>query len=196
MRRTLFAIVVLALTAAPALAAPVGIVVPSPPPTARVERIVRRAPGPTFVWVGGHWTWRGARFEWVHGAWAPPPRPAWVWTPPRWVVSDGRWRFYEGYWHPAFEPPPLQIHQPRGTPIMVSVMPPPPLIESRTEAPQPDAVWIPGYWSWNGRHFVWIGGLWSAPNPGWTWVPPQWERRADGRWQWLPGSWQRIAAGS
>ncbi|HEX8951159.1 MAG TPA: hypothetical protein VF945_04905 [Polyangia bacterium] len=186
-----------ALVSSPARAAPMGIVVPVGPPAARVERRIPRRPAPTFVWIGGHWAWRAGRSVWVGGAWAPPPRPEWRWEPARWSFESGHWVYYEGYWRPAMQPRPLAVYQPplAGAPIVVRAVPPPLLIESRPELPRPDAVWIPGYWSWSGRRYVWIGGVWSAPRPGWVWIAPQWQRRSDGRWQWLPGHWQaRVTA--
>ena len=192
----MIAVVLVALASAPALAAPAGVFVPAPPPVARVERVLPRAAAPTFVWVPGHYSWSGRRYLWIRGAWLPPPRTAWIWQPPRWVVVDGRGQFFEGYWRPAVEPPPLAVYEPRGSAVVVTVAPPPPLIESRPEVPQPGAVWIPGYWHWSGRRHVWIGGVWSAPRAGFVWIAPQWQRRSDGRWQWLPGHWQRLPAGT
>lgn len=185
-----------ALLSSTASAAPVGIVVPVGPPVTRVERRVPRRPLPGFVWVRGHWEWRAGRTVWIAGAWAAPPHRDWRWEPPRWSREANQWRYYEGYWRPVDAPRPLVVYEaaPISAPIVVSAMPPPLLIESRPALPRRDAVWIPGYWSWNGRRYVWIGGVWSAPRPGWIWVPPQWQRLSDGRWQWLPGHWQlRVA---
>ena len=185
-----------ALLSSVAQAAPLGIVVPVGPPVTRVQRRIPRRPGPAFVWIGGHWAWRGGRTVWIAGVWAPAPHPGWLWEAPRWAAENGQWRYYEGYWRPADAPRPLVVYQPppvAGT-VIVSAMPPPILIESRPPLPRRDAVWIPGYWSWSGRRYVWIGGVWSAPRPGWIWMPPQWQRRSDGRWQWIPGHWQLSVA--
>ncbi len=35
----------------------------------------------------------------------------------------------------------------------------------------PNAVWIPGYWSWLGDHFIWRSGTWRVPPPGHEWGP-------------------------
>jgi hypothetical protein len=32
--------------------------------------------------------------------------------------------------------------------------------------PAPDAVWIPGYWNWNGYQYNWIAGYWAIPPVG------------------------------
>lgn len=53
------------------------------PPTAQVE-VVPVSPGPTHVWVGGHWGWR---------------RGAYVWRPGRCVVVRQGYAYVPGYWH-------------------------------------------------------------------------------------------------
>ncbi len=42
---------------------------------------------------------------------------------------------------------------------------PPPQAEVVYAQPRPDAVWIPGYWTYDGAQYVWIGGFWSVPPP-------------------------------
>jgi hypothetical protein len=65
-----------------------------PPPPPRVVRVLPRAPGPEFVWVGGYWYVVGGRWRWHDGYWTRPPFPGARWIAPR---HDGE-RFYEGYW--------------------------------------------------------------------------------------------------
>jgi len=45
--------------------------IPSPPPP-RYE-VIPVAPGPAYVWVGGHWNWRAPIHQhvWVPGVWRP-----------------------------------------------------------------------------------------------------------------------------
>jgi len=69
------------------------------PPPPREEVIVGVAPGPSYVWVGGYWTWHRSSWYWVQGRWAARPHPSAVWVPGRWetrsrghVWLGGRWR--------------------------------------------------------------------------------------------------------
>ena len=45
--------------------------------------------------------------------------------------------------------------------------PPPPMppapAETVTPSPAANAVWIPGYWSFNGSAYAWVGGHWEIP---------------------------------
>ena len=51
--------------------------------------------------------------------------------------------------------------------------PPPPLRDDgeRGAKPDPDAVWVSGYWEWEGS-WVWVPGSWKKPEPGHVWEPP------------------------
>jgi hypothetical protein len=35
-----------------------------------------------------------------------------------------------------------------------------------TVQPSPYAVWVPGYWNWNGAQYLWVAGYWAVPPPG------------------------------
>ena len=73
-----------------------------------------------------------------------------------------------------FEPP---MEQP--LPVMVAWAPPPMLVEAPPPMPFPDAIWIGGYWTWQGN-WVWAAGRWSAPpQPHYHWVHPYYEHRDD-----------------
>jgi hypothetical protein len=68
------------------------------PPPPREEVIVGVAPGPSYVWVGGYWTWHHSNWYWVGGRWAPRPRPSAVWVPGHWE-SRGRGHVWiTGHW--------------------------------------------------------------------------------------------------
>lgn len=87
-----------AVVAAPvATAGPNTLVVTQAPPAPQQE-IVSARPSSDHVWVGGYWTWRNNRYEWVAGHWAVPPHSGATWIPPRWVPEGSAYRFYEGYW--------------------------------------------------------------------------------------------------
>ena len=73
------------------------IVVTQAPPAAQQEMVTAR-PSSDHVWVGGYWTWRNNRYEWVPGNWVVPPRSSAAWIPPRWQTEGGAYRFYEGRW--------------------------------------------------------------------------------------------------
>ncbi len=51
-------------------------------------------------------------------------------------------------------------------------------------------VWRPGYWLFNGTHFIWIPGqLMPRPSPTSVWSPDRWEKRAYG-YAFIEGYWQ------
>jgi len=70
----------------------------SPPPTPKTE-VAPKRPNDQAVWQEGNWRYYGARFVWLPGHWAMPPRPHAVYTQPRWDVVNGNHMFTEGYWH-------------------------------------------------------------------------------------------------
>jgi hypothetical protein len=72
------------------------IIVPGPPPVARVE-VRPLAPSRHHVWIAGHWTWRGG-WAWVAGRWEVPPRRGAAWVSGRWVRASRGWRWVPGYW--------------------------------------------------------------------------------------------------
>lgn len=83
------------------------------------------------------------------------------------------------------EPP---LSQP--APIAVAWAPPPMLVEAPPPAPFPAAVWVGGYWVWQGD-WVWAHGHWVAP-PGadYGWVHPYYEHRGD-EVIFIDGHWSR-----
>jgi len=64
-----------------------------PPPVA--EQLVP-APGPNFVWIAGHWVWRG-RWVWAPGHWEA-MRPGAAWMAGHWERHHGGYVWVEGYW--------------------------------------------------------------------------------------------------
>jgi hypothetical protein len=81
------------------VAEPAVVRTPPPPPVARVEP-VPAAPGPTYVWVPGHWAWRGPRrgYIWIPGYYAVPVQPGYAWVPGHWVPSAAGYVWVEGHW--------------------------------------------------------------------------------------------------
>ncbi|WP_295957066.1 YXWGXW repeat-containing protein [Rhodoferax sp.] len=75
----------------------------------------------------------------------------------------------------VFVEPPLV--QP--APILVPWAPPPMLVEAPPPMPFNEAVWVGGYWVWEGN-WVWAAGHWApVPQPGYHWVNPYYEHRND-----------------
>jgi hypothetical protein len=73
------------------------------------------------------------------------------------------------------EPP---IMQPE--PILVGWAPPPLLVEMPSAYPYTGAVWVGGYWVWEGN-WVWAAGRWAPPpQPSYVWVHPYYEHRDSG----------------
>lgn len=73
-------------------------------------------------------------------------------------------------------------------PVLVGWAPPPLLVETPPPPPFTGAVWVGGYWVWQGN-WVWAAGRWMAPpRPAYVWVNPYYEHRAgavvfvDGFW--------------
>ena len=90
----------LVLAGALALASGCVIVPPavSPPAPLAMESAPVQ-PGPAYVWVPGHWTWRAGAYAWISGAWLLPPRPGYVWAPGHWVARGSGQVWLDAYWH-------------------------------------------------------------------------------------------------
>jgi hypothetical protein len=58
--------------------------------------------------------------------------------------------------------------------------PPPPVSEVVSAPPAPNALWVPGYWSFTGNGYTWLGGHWEIPPPtARAYVAAHWETRGD-----------------
>lgn len=162
------------------------------PPPPRYE-VRTAAPGAGYMWINGHWAWRYGRHAWIPGHWAVPPQQGMVWEPARWRAVNGQWAFVEGHWRWAQPPAPTTVYEPPPPPqqpVYVQSEPPPLINEVRPMTPFAGAVWIPGYWHWNGYNHVWVAGRWSAARAGWQWEP---DRRVHGPTGWyrVHGHWRR-----
>ena len=73
-------------------------------------------------------------------------------------------------------------------PILIGWAPPPMLVEVPVPVPYASAVWVGGYWVWEGN-WVWAAGHWMAPpEPNYAWVHPYYEHR-DGGVVFITGHW-------
>ncbi|HTL54420.1 MAG TPA: hypothetical protein VL361_02020 [Candidatus Limnocylindrales bacterium] len=77
---------------------PDTVVVQAPPPPPRVE-YVPLAPGPTYVWVPGYWSWRvGGGWMWVGGHYVVRPHPHAVWVGGHWTRHGHGYVWIGGHW--------------------------------------------------------------------------------------------------
>ncbi len=85
---------------------------------------------------------------------------------------------------PAEEPAPavsVYVEPPvvQPAPVVVGWAPPPLLVEVPSPSPFFGAVWVGGYWVWQGT-WVWAHGHWMGPpQPDYVWVHPYYEHRGD-----------------
>src|SRR5207248_1121022 len=69
---------------------PMVVATPPPPPPVQAE-VVPVPPAPGYIWVAGHWAWRGRNYVWVPGHYAVPAQPGYVWVAPHWAPRGGGW---------------------------------------------------------------------------------------------------------
>ncbi len=113
--------------------------------------------------LSAHATWRPGYWHWLDGTW--------VWLAGMWRVPDEDIVAEQTTTAPA-APPPLQAETP-----------PPP--------PAPSAVWLAGFWQWNGTSWVWIAGSYQLrPAGSVTWRAPEWRPRGSVHIL-VPGGWIR-----
>ena len=75
--------------------------------------------------------------------------------------------------------------------VVVDVAPPAPYVEVVPVIPYPGAIWIGGYWGWNGGRHQWVPGRWDRPRPGYNYRPHAWVNQG-GRWHSHGGGWVRF----
>jgi hypothetical protein len=69
--------------------------------------------------------------------------------------------------------------------------PPPPPSEVVSVQPAPGAVWIPGYWAFDGYRYVWVSGGWQMPPPyHYAYVAPHWVYRGGRGYIFVRGYWR------
>ncbi|WP_437287758.1 YXWGXW repeat-containing protein [Sorangium sp. So ce406] len=75
-----------------------AVVVPYPPPPARVE-IISPPEKPGLVWIDGEWQWRSRRWAWQPGRWEPVPPGAYFAPNATVRRADGSLVWFAGVWH-------------------------------------------------------------------------------------------------
>lgn len=72
-----------------------------------------------------------------------------------------------------------------------SGMPPPPVVRYEpVPVARAGAIWVQGYWNWNGGAYVWLPGHWVMSRPGYLYVQPAWREGPRG-WELRRGGWHR-----
>jgi hypothetical protein len=96
-RTLLFALVLLAISAASS--AQVGIVVSiriAPPELPVYEQPI--CPEDGYIWTPGYWAYGDEDYYWVPGTWVMAPEVGYLWTPGYWGGDGDDYIFHEGYW--------------------------------------------------------------------------------------------------
>lgn len=84
---------------------------------------------------------------------------------------------------------PSPVHSPVDNPTALSeVTPPLPLPEMTDDTPWPGAIWLAGYWDWDGVRYIWNPGRWASASEGWRWSPGHWES-TDRGWRFVGARW-------
>ena len=74
--------------------------------------------------------------------------------------------------------------------VVVDVPPPAPYAEVVPAIPFVGALWLGGYWGWQGGRHQGVPGRWEQPRPGYSWRPYAWAPQG-GRWHLHAGGWVR-----
>lgn len=78
---------------------------------------------------------------------------------------------------------------PSGVVVYVKKSPPKSIMETPPPRPHASAIWISGFWKWNGEKYIWANGYWDTNPQGKEWVSGRWEKTRNG-WLWKPGYWR------
>jgi hypothetical protein len=122
---------------------------------------------------------------------APPgqPQPDGSIPPPAGAASDKVVELTRGPINQGFAETTNMTPQPSPP---VTQQPPQPIDEMPPDAKpdNPNATWVPGYWSWDqeSNNHIWVSGSWRVPPPGHRWIPGYWNQ-GSGNYQWVSGFW-------
>jgi hypothetical protein len=96
-RSLLFALVLLAISAASSAQIGFGVSIRVAPPELPVyEQPI--CPGDGYIWTPGYWSYGDDDYFWVPGAWIMAPEVGYLWTPGYWGWGDNGYLFHDGYW--------------------------------------------------------------------------------------------------
>lgn len=87
-------------------------------------------------------------------------------------------------------PAPPYVRQPTEALSQVDYPPPPARVEQVPKAPNDDAVWIDGEWTWQGRRWAWKQGRWLLPPANAQYAPWTSTRDAAGNLYVAEGKWR------
>ena len=75
--------------------------------------------------------------------------------------------------------------------ISINIEPPALPVYVQPPCPQPNYMWTPGYWAWDGvGDYYWVPGTWVlAPQPGYLWTPGYWGWGDGGVYVFHAGYW-------
>ena len=75
--------------------------------------------------------------------------------------------------------------------INIDVEPPALPVYVQPPCPEPNYMWTPGYWAWDGvSDYYWVPGTWvMAPQPGYLWTPGYWGWGDGGDYVFHTGYW-------
>jgi WXXGXW repeat (2 copies) len=96
-RSLLFALVLLAISAASSAQIGVGISIRIAPPELPIyEQPI--CPEDGYIWTPGYWAYGDEDYYWVPGTWVAAPEVGYLWTPGYWGGDGDNYIFHEGYW--------------------------------------------------------------------------------------------------
>jgi hypothetical protein len=93
----LFALILLAISAASSAQIGFGVSINIAPPELPVyDQPI--APGDGYIWTPGYWAYGDDDYYWVPGTWVMAPEIGYLWTPGYWGWGDNGYLFHDGYW--------------------------------------------------------------------------------------------------
>jgi hypothetical protein len=96
-RSLLFALVLLAISAASSAQVGIALSIRIAPPELPVyEQPI--CPEDGYIWTPGYWAYGDDDYYWVPGTWVMAPEVGYLWTPGYWGDDNGGYYFHEGYW--------------------------------------------------------------------------------------------------